>query len=618
MEDVDEKSKRTRNVRDGLLETMKAIVDENEPAEKKRALFHDALDKMSRQDLFGFYPHVALRLLPPSSTTFDLWLRQQQWKNLDQRQYKATARPVTRVRISKDDATGILISMRYEPERTLKWLTAFVQHARQLDFDDAFQSRLPAGDSTPFAANDKVLSACLSSPFLHIVRVKAASMSQAEMTHLFAALTERTTCGLVRVIIAELKETDWIETTARASKWKQAVCIYVNDLPVIRIPMTHDCSLARTDHQNYRICALPMVALEKVDTARVQKHLDEHGYNFVLSSGEFKSKEEHQSFLFAVYRLMLKSERFVAAETIEEPSQSDVEELPAPPDKKSVFIRALWDTRNVKNREQLRQLVRDLYDTRDRDHAFHYGGLMTRFTTKDMRAERITDKIEDAPLLIREFMDKTRGFNVQQASAPYTRSTSIGLLDPRGNWIGHVYVWPSMDAARTLNVMGIRASLVNIFAQDEKHVTEKLFAAVALFAWRNRFEFLTVVSPFGHVIRILEPLGFRRLRTADFIWRVTEEGVRKMVATSFPFENVVEQPMPIAFPFAAFSSDATLDDRKAILNDLQKEFPELNDQLLQTWLVHYPMVWRNFKSKDRIEQLQHAHAMLETFIKLFI
>jgi hypothetical protein len=617
MEDISTANKRKRDVRDGTLEAMNSTVEESEPSEKKRAVFRSALDAMPREKLFGFYPHIALRLLPPSAATFDLWLKQQAWKQLDLRQFHVQQGPRPNyVRVSEGDAVALIeyyAKIKYTQETVSKWLTSYCQHARELDLDGC----------DALVAIDAFVVACCSSPSLHTIRIKTKKMSWAELRRLFKLLADHTTCGLLRIVTAlEEKHAFGLDEIVRTVGWKQPICVYVNEEQVSRIPMKHDCSLASREHQVFRICALPMIAFGQTDLKRAEKHLDDHGYNFVLpitEGNEIKSKEQQQAFLLDAYRLMLQSERFVVAERLKYPSQFEGKyELPSPANKSTAFIRTLLDIGSASkvNSELLGVLLKDLYDERDRKFVFELGDLSPDGLKSGDKFEYASDAPEQAPQPIREFMVRVRAFDIHGATTPYSAMTSIGLLDPRGNWLGHVYVWPAIEMERTLWVMGIRASLINLLSREESHVAEKLFAAVALFAWKNQFRCLCVREPFDHMVVLLQSLGFKRmLRVKKFLLELSQDNVRKIVAIAFPFENVVEHPMPVAFSFAAFYDDKTLDDRKRILQALQKDFPEIDLDLLSMWFVQHPLVWRNLKSKDRVEKLALARATRQEFLK---
>lgn len=105
----------------------------------------------------------------------------------------------------------------------------------------------------------------------------------------------------------------------------------------------------------------------------------------------------------------------------------------------------------------------------------------------------------------------------------YKTASALLLLHPQdARYLGHIYIWPSRypDAA---DVIGIRASLVELACRTTGKIAEKLIAAALLWAQQYGFRLIDVEQPLPVMQSVLHTLGFLRSRVPhEHYWSLVE------------------------------------------------------------------------------------------------
>lgn len=90
----------------------------------------------------------------------------------------------------------------------------------------------------------------------------------------------------------------------------------------------------------------------------------------------------------------------------------------------------------------------------------------------------------------------------------WANMTALILLDSSLRYLGHIYVWPSVEAPDVLNAERIRTSVANFKCKSVQGIAVLLLSGVQKYALDHGWKGILVKSPIGPMPRILWDVGF--------------------------------------------------------------------------------------------------------------
>ena len=358
----------------------------------------------------------------------------------------------------------------------------------------------------------------------------------------------------------------------------------------------------------YHILALPLLAtvrLTKEQQAEVKQYAQTHGYRIfapenVASTG--LDGPELCTFLYAAFKQLLLAEHRVGLSLYERTSgykppsgfslttlsESDnplVQTITTQintcissevlDDK--AFIDTLWD------------LINDIYDERDNGHVFGGGtsrGINLGMDVSEIEEKRATEPSPDEPASEPKHVRRPLIRPKETYVVPnYKNNTALILLHPTTYaYLGHIYVWPSIDYTDTADIIGVRTSLVNLVNQFNTRVNPdqinescssvekvgyKLIAAAVIWAHRNKFQLARIRQPLDVVAHIARRLGFWKSRFDDY-WILVEPNTNRISEIAYP-EGYDLFNYGCTYPWFEPGADLSPDELKSLTEQFIRE-----------------------------------------------
>jgi len=283
-------------------------------------------------------------------------------------------------------------------------------------------------------------------------------------------------------------------------------------------------------NQKYHILALPLVTLTKLPKELqdlAEKYAEEYGYKMFDPKNVAKTKLNGAmlcTFLYAIFKKLLLIEHEAAKRIYNsrrpEEQRSTFENMSSLGEE-TVQVRSIinkfstCDVNGKVGKILNYNIVSDIYSHRDNSAVF--GGFSmgphSGFTAEKEQEEEATAPKTESKSLDEEFR-RSKIHPEYDYIAPGAKTiAAVVLLDHDYTYLGHIYVWPSDSFKATMDVIGIRASLINLACRDVRNIGQKLIAGVILYASTyNGFNMIRVRQPFDNVKPILRDLRFKESR----------------------------------------------------------------------------------------------------------
>ena len=388
--------------------------------------------------------------------------------------------------------------------------------------------------------------------------------------------------------------------------------------------------LRLTLEPTYHILALPLLAtarLTKEQQVEAKQYAITHGYQLFAPSNVETIKLTGPSlctFLYAAFKELLLNEHEAALRLYEESkerTETPLYRFVYMP----VYVRAGPDApladRIVKQaqacmkpdrpiKQILFRLIADIYHGRDQDYIFggfgRGGGRGPSGPRVSEDEERLSTAPEPStPAIPTDYLG--RGIvrhseirpNEDYVVPNYKNVTALILLNPINyTYLGHIYIWPSMDYLRTADAIGIRTSLVNLVSrpsgkptgsetpkclgstgisqQTERscrnvsEIGQKLVAAMLTWAQQNRFELLRIQQPVDVMAKLAGSLGFKK-DEYDNYWILVQPHVQRITQLAFPQNNYEMMNYGCTFPWFEPGAELTPAEVRERLTEALKD-----------------------------------------------
>lgn len=333
----------------------------------------------------------------------------------------------------------------------------------------------------------------------------------------------------------------------------------------------------------YHIVSLPLIArtkLSKDQQKMAYKYFDTYGYkvfnptNINSIKDKFDKLSMFCTFLYLVFKLLLLNEHETGIKLYQKDHPEFKSKMAIPKIQSPVINEILSEVKycESKNINNIYTLLTDLYTYRDNSHVFggsHGSG------PSGMTSTREEEDITTEPLSeTKEIKNENRRKNIRPDEDYVSNdknNTVLILLDPLNyTYLGHIYIWPSLEYNNTADVVGIRTSIVNIFCKKEKEIGKKLITACIIWANKNNFKLLRVQQPLDVMINILQKLRFWKSRNTDY-WTLVKPSFDSITDLSFDFINY-----NCDFPWFDKEIELSETELEFLISKFKKEIYEYN------------------------------------------
>lgn len=285
--------------------------------------------------------------------------------------------------------------------------------------------------------------------------------------------------------------------------------------------------------------------------------------------------------------------------------------------------------------ELFTNLVRDLYRDRDQGHVFGWGSeelimgpksastfedeqnAFEELKNEDSKSVDDSEEIEETGQILQEFYRHhiPRTSDWFRSRPGNKTSTAVIVLDNNFKYLGHVYVWPSRSYFKTLDMIGIRTSVLNLACREVRNVSHKIIASCLLFClqYPANFKYLRIENPLPVMEGIAARLGFVNASRWSSMFILPE----KLLGKLNPPTSAVNYDCIIPFGNTHIQSENDKYSKEdfQMLQLISQRYPKLSTSQVidaaETLLLLYPhvQVTRNeFPSilKDVVEIIEKA------------
>ena len=344
--------------------------------------------------------------------------------------------------------------------------------------------------------------------------------------------------------------------------------------------------MAEKKEEIYHILSLPLIARTELSDEQQKlayKYFDKYGYksfnpeNIKTVSDKFTSPILC-TFLYLVFKLLLLNEHEAGIKIYKqdnpkfESSMATLKQIHTPIVNEILSEVKYCESKNIS--KLFVDLLNDIYKNRDNGHVFGgYGGMGPAKLTDSREKEFATTEPNKENKKKNENYVRRTLVRPDEDYVSYNKNNSaLVLLDSIDyNYLGHIYIWPSMDYNETCDVIGIRTSIVNLLCQKTKKIGIKIIASAILWAHENKFKLLRIQQPLDIMATIAQKLGFWKSRFQDY-WILVEPNYERI--SKFAFDKYDFINYNCNYPW--FEKGADLSDKEIdfLLNKIDKDINE--------------------------------------------